>query len=125
MGISSLFPRSPLEQDTGIIDERWAQEGSVVVNTSNTFSSDSTLYTVTAGKKFYVKTMLIQQNNTTSGTGALEDGVGDRRTFIRMGNVAGQNVAVTFDTPLVFEDSVYVNVWGSASINVTLSGWEE
>lgn len=123
--MTNLFQRTGLEQDTGRIDERWGQEGSVVVNTSDTFSADGTLYTVTTGKKFYVKTMVIQQNNSTSGQGALEDGVGTRRTMIRLGATTGQNVAVTFDTPLVFEDSVYVNVWGSASINVSLTGWEE
>lgn len=125
--MTNLFDRGGLQQDTGLIKERWGQDGSVIVNIADSFASDRTLYTVTAGKVFYCTTAQIAQNNTTSGGGFIRDGgaAGDSKIVMRLGNVAGQNVVVNYSTPIVFETDVYADIWGGASVAVILTGWEE
>lgn len=122
-----LFEHTGLEQDTGLLSERWGQEGSEVINTSTSTSSDVTLRTVTAGKVFYVTTVFVSVIGGGSGNFDLRDG--GLGGSVRFGMVAGatdDNETVFFTTPLKFETDVFYNETGaSGSRYITLSGWEE
>ncbi|MCK4501309.1 hypothetical protein KAU11_12485, partial [Candidatus Babeliales bacterium] len=57
--MADLFERTGLEQDTGLLKQRWGQDGSTVVNIAGQETGDGTLRTVTAGKTLYLSDISI------------------------------------------------------------------
>ncbi len=126
--MGNLFDRGGLQQDTGLISERWGQEGSEPVNISVNRDSDGTVYTVTAGKTLYIKSMLVSNRTGTAGSYVLKDGGsgGTQRVAHQMTNVVGTGDPMTFDSPLIFETDIYFDEDATGvSIYLTLTGWEE
>lgn len=122
----ALFERTGLEQDTGLLKERWGQEGSEIVNISEAnVSSDTSLYTVTTGKVLYIKQIFFVDASGLTGEFYLKDGSGGSTKFT--GNTYANNgsYSLVFDAPLKFEDSVYFDEAVGVGVNITLSGWEE
>ena len=119
-----LFERQPLESGDALLKERWAQEGSTVVNITDSAALDETLYTVTTGKKLFITTLILSEANAESAAvNTLKDG-GSSGTevftcvFDPPGSLILHNMA-----PLVFETDVYIDSAGNKGI--TLIGWEE
>jgi len=130
-----LFERNPLDADTGLQKQRWAQEGSTLWNDNEGISSASeeTIYSVPTGKVLYVTDVVVQivsSNTSANDYGYLEDGNGgtQKLSIEARSYSGGEVIPFNFSSPLVFETSIY---WahGSPSINMsanlTFSGWLE
>lgn len=126
--MSFLFQPSPLEQNTGVIPERWGQDECEVVNFSQSLNSSETLLTVTAGKVLYIKSIFIT-NGTSAAAGdwSLKDGgsSGDVRLKQQMNAVVGDSWNLNFEVPIKFETDVYFGVGSTVSITMSFTGWEE
>lgn len=125
--MADLFQSSGLQQDTGRISERWGQEGSEVFNKTGSYSANTTIRTVTAGKKYYVTDLIIDDRSGAAGGqfGLLDGTVGAGKLLFNANGLDG-NYTYIFNTPLVFEDSVYFSkISGTITCNITMSGWEE
>ena len=72
--VENIFTRTPLEQTTGVIAQRWGQDGSTPINDSTTRSTNGTFYTVTAGKVLYVSTITFSNNAASAELFYLKDG---------------------------------------------------
>ena len=119
-----MFPRAGLYDDSGALRERWGQEGSALVAVSDNTLIDEVMYTVTVGKRFFLKTLVVKDDASSASCYArLKDtSVGaDLLTVSVLG--AGNEENITLDAPVVFLTEVYVGT-GSA-VNVTIIGWEE
>ena len=123
----ALFERGGLENDTGLLKERWGQDGSELVNLVYSGHVDTTLHTVTAGKRLFIKTITVTNGSTTSGGASVKDGGsgGTVKAGLRVGNTMGTYNDMTFDSPLFFDTDVYMDMFVGGSINVTITGWEE
>lgn len=117
-----LFNRGGLEQDTGLIKERWGQDDSTVINGSAVRTSSAVLRTVTSNKIFYVKaisgyatgTMVLELKDTSGGS-----------TRVRV-DAVNQPYNFVFNVPLAFTTNMYAAVSGAGtSISVNYTGWEE
>lgn len=130
-----LFERDALRDDTGLQRERWAQEGSVIVNVVEDLFNPSvtkTVYTVTAGKKLYVTDVTVQITACSGGANGafqLRDGSGGTDVIIINTEhyTGGEILTFNLKTPLLFTTSVYYkfNESGTANSYITISGWEE
>ena len=120
-----LFQRTGLEQDTGILSERWGQEGSDLISPFGSFdligSGFETIYTVTTGKIFYVKTIhfLIE----TAGAITISDS--DHVTKLQIKTPATtQSQVLELVTPLAFTTQVDIG-YNAQKMSITFVGWEE
>jgi len=122
--MDDLFPKSGLQQDTGLLAPRWAQEGRTPISFTSSKSSTGTSYTVTAGKKFYMTNLSVGAVGTGGDFGLL-DGSGGSQRFATPVGTAGSSVSYFFDTPLLYDVSVYFGEGGACSVTLSASGWEE
>ena len=125
---TDLFQRGGLQQDTGLLRERWGQEGSTPVNISQRGSSDISLYTVTAGKVLYITDIVVTNRSGDAGIFILHDGgIGGTQRYAQTMSavIGGSPVAARFGSPLVFDTAVYFEEFSTVDVNITLTGWEE
>lgn len=112
---------------------RWQQDGSKLINVvSSANGGNVTLYTITAGKTFYVKAVQIYITNANwSGVTRLKDSVsGTYKLGITDANTTpavGTFFNFFFDVPLAFDTSVYLDKTGGGAIAgiINIQGWEE
>jgi len=104
--------------------ERWQQDGSTIKNIYYADAENDTIYTVTAGKKLYIK-QLIYVSIAGAFSQTLNDGGGAGTIKVKYSSlVAGTTYQVSFDVPLEFSTDVYVATAGG-NTHITLVGWEE
>lgn len=113
--MADLFTRSGLEQETGLLPERWQQEGSVIINISGTYNNE-TIYTVTAGKKLYIKALQVDHDNDY----IIKDGGSSGAQMFGHNGLSGGSFV--FTVPLEFETDVYIQTTNAV---YNLQGWEE
>jgi len=125
--MSKLFEDKGLPQDTGILGQRWQQDGSTPVNISESGGdADDTWYTVTTGKTLYIESITITTRDASGDVVVLDDGSGGTtRLQAQQQATAGVVQALVFSPPLKFETSVYYAPVGSPLIYANLTGWEE
>lgn len=124
-GKGSLFRPSGLEQDTGLLRDRWGQDGSSIFNIVFVSSIDATVYTVTAGKRLFISSIVISEDGA-GGDGALFDGgAGGTQKFDFSNPGAKGTIGFNLSTPLYFDTDVYYNEGAACSGSITLTGWEE
>lgn len=123
--MANLFTRGGLQQGSGLLNERWAQQGSVLVNAGGAYGGDNTVHTVTAGKVCYIKTVYIGSTNGQASPFYLRDGNGGSVKLRDVAPASGDYQTIVFDVPLKFETSVYYDEYGTGSVDLTVSGWEE
>ena len=125
--MTDLFERGPLEQSTGILDERWGQDGSDLVNdTVLAALGDTTLYTVSAGKRLFIKDIYVSCRNATAVIYLYDGTPGPYNKKIAFYLLANENQSLTLSTPLFFDTSVVISVVGAgAASDVSVTGWEE
>ena len=120
-----LFQAGPLQQDSGDLSERWGQDGSVIVNVANGASNSVTIYTVTAGKTLYVKTVFMNRLSAGASRAYLRDGgSGGTIKFSYQFKEQYDGLPSTVEVPLAFTTDVYLDGSGDEFL-YTLVGWEE
>jgi hypothetical protein len=126
LNFSGLNETPGLYDDIGSLKERWAQEDSTVFNLTTDFTSDKTIYTVTAGKRLYIKNIFCQGAGTT-GNFELRDGGagGTMKISIYEPASAQEPQTIYFEVPLYFDTDIYCNEGGACNGYITLTGWEE
>ena len=126
LGFGGVFPRTGLEQDTGLLRPRWGQDGSALKNFVVDLTADATVYTVTAGKKFYVASIVIT-TPTTSGGILLKDGGagGTAKLDYKLNSATAGLAHAYFDPPLEFATDLYYDEDGTVTGSMTITGWEE
>ena len=123
-GGKELFKKSGLEQDTGLLSERWGQEGSTIKNITGSVSSSSTLYTVTAGKRLFITAAVFSQPNA-AGYGYLRDGGGAGTIRAGLSTDTSTGLYYSFPTPLYFDTDLYWEEAAGCNGIISLTGWEE
>ena len=118
----SLFSSSGLEQDTGRISDRWQQDGSILKNIYYDVNDPGTVFTVTAGKTFYLNGITLGAPGAGAGAYILRDGGagGDEKVRINSGTYG-----FIINPPIAFETDIYADEDGVFQAGMTLSGWEE
>lgn len=126
LGSGSLFRPQGLEQETGLISDRWGQTGSTIKNLTKDLSTDGTVYTVTSGKRLFISSGVIT-DTAGANVGLLRDGgAGGTLKLTWRSPTAQESVYLSFPTPLYFDTDVYYDESvGSATGSLTLTGWEE
>ena len=122
--MGNLLGNGTILGDRSEIKERWDQDGSSIVSIQKTAAINETLYTVTAGKTLYIKSIFVQENGT--GLGHHFD-IKDNATLL-VRYVSESTYSYTFmefKTPLKVSTSIVVATGAAATFNVTLTGWEE
>lgn len=124
LGGNNLFETPGLFNEIGELKERWGQEGSEVISDVNAAVEDETVYTVTSGKKFYVKAIDFGGTAVDNTWCYLRDGgaAGDTKVYL---HAPTQPYIYHFEyiVPIVFETSVYIE--SNDTAHLTLIGWEE
>jgi len=121
MVLNNLFDRGGLQQETGLLRERWGQDGSNLVSAGDLITND-TLITVSAGKTLFISQVTFSGRGTSQTMNLRDGGIGGDirfRSFI----FESLTQTVMFQSPLKFETSLYANNTGD--IEVSVSGWEE
>lgn len=119
-----LFPRTGLEQDTGLLRERWGQDGSALVTIAKVSGTDETLYTVTAGKTLYISSILYVGQATAPTSASLKDGgSGGTLKFRADASIEDHPFSNQLLTPIPFTTDIYMT--GSDPFNWNIQGWEE
>jgi len=125
-GKGSLFRPSGLEQDTGLLKERWAQDGSTLVNAAvfvDASPNNLTVYTVTAGKRLYVN-YISAVDGSSDFNGVLKDGgSGGTIKFSYQGLIETSSV-YSLPTPIYFDTSVFAE-FAATNGYIIITGWEE
>ena len=120
--MANLFTPTGLEQDTGLLKERWAQDGSTLITVQNTVTTaGSALYTVTAGKTFYLG-QAIAYHQLVDKTMTILDNATKKVEWATGGTLAA--TTMNFDPPIAFVTSVNVDT-NTNSGEITFTGWEE
>lgn len=121
-----MFPQLGLQDDIGLLKDRWAQEGSDLINIQYNPGSDATVYTVSTGKRLYIQALLVMTPAAGRDSFAIKDGVaGDIKVAVSYGTVQGDTTSITFNPPIFFDSEVYNDEIGDARGDCTLTGWEE
>ena len=118
---TQLFERGLLEQETGVLADRWGQPGSVPVNLTGTGGSE-TLHTVTAGKTLYISTITVMRSDAVAVAEYKDGGAGGTKK-IDINALQDTTATVVLAVPLKFETDVYAG--NGASVKTAMSGWEE
>ena len=123
----ALFERGPLEQDTGRINERWAQDGSNIVNDCSVSDLGwNTQHTVTTGKRFFIKDVYVNNDDATAMIYFHDGTPSSSNRKLACFLAASEKIMFNFEVPIFFDDSVVICVNGAgSSANVTFTGWEE
>jgi len=127
MGMKNLFPSGPLEQETGLLRERWGQDGSTLLNLFElTLTADTTMHTVTAGKTAYINQIIVSVVTATAGDGlTIRDNATDKfKLQLGVGSIE-ETFVINFSSPLKFETSIEAVESGAISVQLTMVGWEE
>ena len=98
----ALFERSGLQQDTGLLSERWGQEGSVL--RSGKGFDGQTLLTVTAGKTFYLKSVSFYITTGAPEQTSIRDS-GNEKVGIA-GSANQEASSIVFSAPIAFTTKV-------------------
>jgi hypothetical protein len=114
----TLFSRSALEQNTGVLALRWQQDGSSLVNVFLQFVHNLVVHTVSTNKKFYLLRVII--DNGGGGRSELRDG-NSTGTILTVADPSGD---LSFDPPLAFSSAVYLKCADEVK-TIQLVGWEE
>ena len=118
-----LFQSGGLEQNTGVISERWNQSGSVPVsqNLSATTTPQAT-FTVTAGKTFYMTDASAYDTASTTNRVLFED---DSTSKLSIAIGAANTIyPAVFRAPIAFTTNVTLTADENSAV-VFFSGWEE
>ncbi len=129
MGVNfGLFQPTGLENDTGLLRDRWGQDGSE----HKQFYYDggagsSTVYTVTTGKVLYINTIFIGGADDSGAGINLKDGGAGGDVIIQAfrPRILSEYVQIDLPTPIKFETDVYSGTSQAGDADVTLIGWEE
>jgi len=125
-GKGSLFRPSGLEQDTGVLRDRWGQDGSEIKNFSKDISTSGVVVTVTAGKRLFVSSVIIAGYGSAGvGAGQLKDGSGGSVRLSYYIPSSESTVTIPISTPLYFDTELYYNEVNASVGTMTLQGWEE
>lgn len=122
-GGGQIFSPEGLYNDIGKLNERWAQDGSEIINILGDNVSNETVYTVTAGKKLFVKCIFFDSAIAGDVSADLRDGGAGGTGKIDFHVLQDDTYMATFEVPLVFETSIYINSTGD--VDLTITGWEE
>lgn len=121
-----IFEKPGLYDDSGLISERWGQDGSTVKNfVFSVLSTDGTTteYTVTSGKTLYVKQVIVSTQANWNGALQIKD---SGTVKIILDTLAEGFVVLNFETPLQFNTSLVSFETGSTGdSDFTVTGWEE
>lgn len=122
----SLFQNQSLLNEDGSIKERWAQQGSELVNTYTYLSSSTTVRTTTANKTLFVSQITVQKVSGVSAINFMDGGAGgSQRLRADFANwAAGDVVVYNFAVPLAFSTDLYLSI-GVLTAIITITGWEE
>lgn len=125
-GSQSLFQNQGLQQDTGLLSDRWGQPGSKIKNIYFTDSS-GTKYTVSSGKRLFISSMTVTDATPNLVQGLIKDGGSGGTTKTQVAFPSARTTAsFTFATPLYFDTDVYyTDTAGFGAGAFTLTGWEE
>ena len=122
MVLNSLFPREGLYNDVGTLNPRYNQDGADIINIFGNGVDDEIIYTVTAGKRLFITSAVLDTAAVGNVSAQLKDAqVGAVK--IEFNLTDPQTSYANFDTPLYFDTSVYIASTNAADI--TLTGWEE
>lgn len=123
--MGNLLGGGTVLSDRSELLERWNQEGSTIKNISFNNVSDDTVYTVTSGKKLYIKFAYLQSASGSTGLAIslLDGGSSGTQKFIGETVALKGTISIEFPTPLEFDTDVYVDC--NSVFYVTLTGWEE
>lgn len=122
LGKGGLFGVRGLEQETGLLKDRWAQDGSQIVNVLGG-SAAGTEYTVTAGKRLFITNLVATETGASTNAVNLSDGGAGGTIVIGIEIPANGTVQASFTTPVIFDTDVYSAAAGTYFL--TLTGWEE
>lgn len=125
LGKGGLFGSRGLEQETGLLKERWGQDGSSVVNVTvfiDASPTSLTLHTVTTGKRLFIN--YIKVNDSAAFNGLIRDGGGAGTLKFTYRGPANGEVTCTLPTPIYFDTDAYVE-FSATNGYITISGWEE
>ena len=129
MVLKGLFEREGLEQDTGLLKERWGQGGSNIVKTYDSYDhSDGAVvqHTITTGKKLYIKEVHFAVDEAFDVLLTIRENSGSPATIVTFTTLAIGNYVYTYDVPLVFDvDISLYNTSATGHVYATLIGWEE
>jgi len=127
MGMRNIFPRRGLEQETGLLSERWGQDGSTLLNLFElTLTADTTMHTVTAGKTAYINQIIVSVVSATASDGlTIRDNATNKfKLQLEVASI-GETFVINFSSPLKFETSIEAIESGDISVQLTMVGWEE
>ena len=134
-GKGQLFKPSGLQQDTGLLSERWGQQGSNIINLEGNeiqfYVDGSLLYTVSANKTLYVSQFIISIEEALASSSFLylKDGLthsgADRLRIESGGVVIGDHLIFNFKTPLKFETGIFGRRGNTEDFQWNIVGWEE
>lgn len=126
LGSGSLFKPTGLEQETGLLKDRWAQDGSGLKNFYYGGNTDTTIYTVPAGKRLYIIGITVSAPGANDSTGTLYDGGSGGTAKFNFYVATHNDRSYQFTTPLYFDIDIYIDRGGSTyAVPVMLTGWEE
>lgn len=125
LGGFGLFPPSPLENESGLLKERWDQEGSTGINAYAAGSNTTlTLHTVSTGKTAYIKNLVLTNTNAYDGTSTITFTISDNTTTVfKVVQLQGTTETVVPFTPFKFTTSIKIAFSGDC--NASVVGWEE
>jgi len=120
IGGGGIFPSQDLPQEYGKINERWNQEGSNIINVLGDNVQNTTIYTVSTGKRLFIKTIITDDASAAIVSAGIRD---NATTKIDIHIPINVSTLFTFDVPVYFDHSVYIESDDVA--DVSLIGWEE
>jgi len=123
LGRGGLFRNEGLEQDTGRLSERWGQDGSDIKNLYRVTTSSGTVYTVTAGKRLFIVSLIVEEDG--DGDGSLSDGGAGGTVKFSYAFAAAGNLPVNFSSPIYFDTDVFFTEVAGSTGSISLYGWEE
>lgn len=121
-----LFPQQGLLQEQGLLSERWQQEGVDLISVSHTWtnagaSRADVCYTVTAGKKFFLKAF--EMSGGAGQTTYLADS-DEAANFRFLHTVNTESYSYTFNVPVEYNTEINCINNNTTGV-ITLIGWEE
>jgi len=126
----TLFERGGLQQETGLLKARWAQDGSELVNGYKLNPMSEILRSTTTGKIFYIQSIILTNlSSSTMGINIWDYVSGPnmiQRHEIHLPAGYAQNITQFFDPPLKFISYFRLGWIGTVrSCTITYLGWEE
>ena len=119
----NLFERKALEQDSGLLRERWGQGGSNIINFTDPTINDEIIHTVSSQKRLFIKSFTFRSSGATNSIFVKDGGAGGTSKYQFETTVLGEPYIIIFDVPLFFDTDVYFAT--DVSMSVSFQGWEE